>query len=67
VFPSVYVDGVRVEYAFGDDFTRIWTATLSRIPASQIDKIEFLSGPEATLRYGTDSPNGAIMITTYRN
>ncbi|HSU14156.1 carboxypeptidase regulatory-like domain-containing protein [Longimicrobium sp.] len=66
-FPALYVDGVRVEYAFGDDFTRIWTASLRIVPASSIEKIEFLTGPEATLRFGTDSPNGAIMITTYHN
>ena len=66
VFPAVYVDGVRMEYQYGDDRTGIWTASLSRIPASQIEKVEFLSGPEATLRFGTDTPNGALLITTHR-
>jgi hypothetical protein len=63
-FPSLYVDGVRVEYSYGDDLTHVFTETLRRIPAADIDKIEFLSGPQATLRFGTDSPNGAILITT---
>ncbi|HEX6745731.1 MAG TPA: carboxypeptidase regulatory-like domain-containing protein [Longimicrobium sp.] len=64
-FPAVYIDGAKVEYVYGDDFTRIFTESLRRIPASQIEKIEFLTGPQATLRFGTDSPNGAILITTH--
>jgi hypothetical protein len=64
--PALYIDGARVEYSYGDNMTGIVTETLRRIPASQIEKIEFLTGPEATLRFGTDTPNGAIMITTHR-
>ncbi|HEX8905073.1 MAG TPA: Plug domain-containing protein, partial [Longimicrobiaceae bacterium] len=65
VFPALYVDGARVEYSYGDDVTHAYTETLRRIPAAWIEKIEFLSGPEAAVRLGTDSPNGAILITTH--
>jgi len=66
-FPALYIDGARVEYSYGDDFTRIYATSLRSLAASSIEKIEFLTGPEATLRFGTDSPNGAILITTHRN
>jgi TonB-dependent SusC/RagA subfamily outer membrane receptor len=52
--PQVVMDGVRlVEYT-----------VLRGINANVIERIEFLTGPEATTRYGTNAGHGVILITT---
>jgi outer membrane receptor for ferrienterochelin and colicin len=52
--PQVVMDGVRlVEYT-----------VLRGMNANVIERIEFLTGPEATTRYGTNSGHGVILITT---
>jgi ABC-type Fe3+-hydroxamate transport system substrate-binding protein len=50
----VYVDGTRA----GD------TPELRGISTRGLVSVEFLSGPQATGRFGTDHPHGAILITT---
>lgn len=52
--PQIVLDGVRlVEYQL-----------LRNVPAHHIDRIELLTGPQASIRYGTNSGNGVIVITT---
>lgn len=52
--PSVVMDGVRlVEYT-----------VLQDMGAHLIEEMQFLTGPQATTRYGTNSGNGVIVITT---
>jgi TonB-dependent SusC/RagA subfamily outer membrane receptor len=52
--PPVVLDGVRLaEYK-----------VLKDMGAHLIQRIEFLTGPEATTRYGTNAGNGVILITT---
>lgn len=50
----VYVDGLR----------RGGVEELNRLPASLVLEIRFLSAPEATARYGTGHPVGALEIRT---
>ena len=52
--PIVYVDDVR--YGGVDE--------LRRIRASQVVRIEYLSGSDATTRFGTGHAGGAILVTT---
>ncbi len=52
--PSVFVDGIRLT-----DFTH-----LHLVPAADIARIRFMSGINATTRYGTNSGDGAILIYT---
>lgn len=52
--PRVVLDGVRlIEYQ-----------VLHGMSAHLIERIEFLTGPEATQRYGTNAGHGVILITT---
>lgn len=52
----VYVDGVR----------RGGLESLEQIGIEQVGQIRFLDANNATTRYGTGHPNGAIEITTKR-
>lgn len=52
----VYVDGVR----------RGGLESLEQIGVEQLGQIRFLDANNATTRYGTGHPNGAIEITTKR-
>lgn len=52
--PILYVDGVRIS-----DFRR-----LDEIAAHSIERIQILTGTEATRYYGTGAGNGVIAITT---
>ena len=52
--PQVVLDGVRlVDYS-----------VLHQMSASLIERIDFLTGPSASIRYGTNAGNGVIVITT---
>jgi outer membrane cobalamin receptor len=52
--PLIFMDGVRlVEYR-----------VLHSIGAHLVEKIQFITGPEASIRYGTNAGNGVILITT---
>ena len=53
-FPLVFLNGARIDdlYIFQD------------IRADNVNSIRILSGPEATIRYGTNSHSGVILITT---
>jgi hypothetical protein len=53
-FAQVYVDDVR----FGP------IDTLYRIDGTQIERIEFMSGLDATTRFGVGHDGGAIMVWT---
>ena len=54
-WPTVYLDGLRMG----------GTEELSRIPAADIIRIEFLTPIEATTRFGPNGRNGgAILLTT---
>ncbi|MFA7292835.1 MAG: TonB-dependent receptor [Rhodocyclaceae bacterium] len=55
----ILVDGVRFGSATSGD------AALSRIPLSQIDRIEILRGPASSL-YGADAIGGVVQIFTKR-
>ena len=51
---TVYLDGVK----YGD------LQSLKLISAEHVTIVRYLSGSEATTRYGTDHVGGAILITT---
>ena len=52
--PQIVLDGVRlVEYG-----------VLQNIGASAIERIQLLTGPQASIRYGTNAGNGVILIVT---
>ena len=53
----IYVDGARR----GDS-----TSELRRIRVSDVDEMRFLSAREATMRFGTDHQEGAILVTLKR-
>lgn len=50
----VYVDRVRLG----------GPRTLTQIPASTVESIQFLDAMAATRQFGTDHANGAILVTT---
>lgn len=52
----VYLDNVPLEGA----------AELRRLPARNLQEIRFLDAREATLKYGTDHAEGALVIVTRR-
>lgn len=52
----VYVDGL----SFGGP------EALGRLPLSSLAGLEYLDGPSATQRFGTDHGGGVIMVTTFR-
>lgn len=52
--PVFYMDGVKMA-----DFR-----VLQEIPAVNLARIQFLTGPEATTYYGTNSGHGVIVFTT---
>ena len=52
--PKIILNGVETESLF----------VLEQIPADAIREIRFLSGPEATTRFGTNASHGAVVITT---
>jgi hypothetical protein len=54
VSPTVYVDGVRVAS----------DATLRELPVRWVERVELLSGAEATLRFGTNHTGAALLVTT---
>jgi hypothetical protein len=37
---------------------------MEHMPASEVVNMEFISASEATIRFGTGYPNGAILVTT---
>ena len=52
--PLVFMDGVRmVEYT-----------VLKNMDSSLIQQIELVTGPQASIRYGTNAGHGVIVITT---
>ena len=53
----LYVDGARRGRA---------NAELPYIRASEIEQLEFMSGSDATTRYGSDHEGGAILVTMLR-
>ena len=53
-FPEVYLDGIR----FGP------IDALHRINGDQISRIEFLSGLDATTRFGLGHDGGAILVSS---
>jgi outer membrane receptor protein involved in Fe transport len=54
--PVLYVDGVR----------RANFRDLSTMQTTDIEQIEYMSGSDASTRYGTGHGGGAIMVTTRR-
>ncbi len=52
--PKIVLNGVETESLF----------VLQQIPADQVVEIRFLSGPDATTYYGTNSGHGVVVITT---
>ena len=55
-YAVVYLDGVRAGGLI----------ELRRVPAEVLAEIRYISGPDATTRYGTGHAGGAILITTKR-
>lgn len=51
--PTVYMDGVRVEFS-----------ELRAVRTAMIQRLEFLSPTDATNRFGTNHTGGAILVVT---
>jgi len=54
--PALYVDGIAMA-----EFDAIRS-----IPLADVVAVEFMSGPDATTRYGMDHVGGAILVWTRR-
>jgi outer membrane cobalamin receptor len=54
--PTIYLDGVRIRDS----------RTLGSISVTDLDSMEYLDGPTATIRYGTGHVGGAIVIKTVK-
>jgi len=52
---DVYVDGTRMSFQ-----------VLGQIPLNELAHLEYLSASDATLRFGTQEGNPAILVTTKR-
>lgn len=52
---DVYVDRARMRFE-----------TLAEIPVHELERLEYLSASDATLRFGTQEGNPAIVVTTKR-
>jgi len=52
--PLVFLDGVRL----------VELGLLHEMSAFHVDRIEFVTGPSASIRYGTNAGNGVVVITT---
>ncbi|HSM07121.1 MAG TPA: TonB-dependent receptor plug domain-containing protein [Longimicrobiales bacterium] len=52
--PLVFLDGVRL----------VELGLLKEMSAFHVERIEFVTGPSASIRYGTNAGNGAVVITT---
>ncbi len=68
-FPAVIIDGVPASSAqvSGSPMDLdIMSGILSAIKVPDIGELTFLSPSDATTRYGTGYPNGAIVITTIK-
>ena len=55
--PNVYVDGARRTGGLDE---------LASLRVSDIEEMRYLSGNDATTRFGTGNDGGAIMVTTRR-
>jgi hypothetical protein len=53
--PMAYVDGLRLGNI----------SSLVSLPVHNIVKIEYMNSGDATIRFGTDHPGGAILITMF--
>lgn len=49
-----------------DNVQRGYVTELVSIRASSVERMRFLSAPEATARFGTDHVDGAVLVTTRR-
>ena len=67
-FPLFYVDDVKVASArFGGPVgTESMLTFLDNISPADIDRIEILKNPDATLLYGAEARGGVILIYTKR-
>lgn len=55
--------GIRL---YVDGMSRGYVSELTSIRANAVERMRYLSGPEATSRYGTDHGDGAILVTLRR-
>jgi TonB-dependent SusC/RagA subfamily outer membrane receptor len=73
--PVVYLDGVRIDASPGGPNRAEATSNgavsvapregrLEDLNPGEIERVDVLSGPEATTRYGIDASNGVILVTT---
>ncbi len=53
--PQLFVDGARMGMA---------EAGLRSMPVSDIQELQFLNASDATMRFGTNFPGGAILVTS---
>ena len=68
-FPAVIIDGVpasSAQISASPMDVDIMSGILSAIKVPDIGELIFLSASDATTRYGTGYPNGAIVITTIK-
>jgi hypothetical protein len=55
--------GIRL---YVDGMSRGYVTELTSLRTSSVERMQYLSGPEATSRYGTDHGDGAILVTLRR-
>lgn len=65
--PLIYVDNIRVSPYRSRGYGGMHAVPLLEfVDVSQIDRIEALRGPTATIQYGDGAANGVILIYTKR-
>jgi TonB-dependent Receptor Plug Domain len=60
--PTLNGDNPVMAYVDGQQFGTV--ADLRGLPTEQVERIEFISASDATTRFGTGHPSGAILVTT---
>jgi hypothetical protein len=60
--PTLGGDNPIMAYVDGQQFGT--AADLRNLPTEQVERIEFISAADATTRFGTGHPSGAILVTT---
>lgn len=64
--PGTQLQGQMDVVVYRDDIRAGGTEALREIRLDIVSQVRYLTGPEATGRYGLNHPHGAIVVTTRR-
>ncbi len=64
--PGTPLEGQMSVVIYRDDIPVGGPEALHEIRLDIVNQVRYLSGPEATGRYGLNHPHGAIVVTTHR-